>query len=66
MKKLNPEDLFVTSFVASPSEAISAAPGTGLVFKPDTSIVGTIILSPADPTAATHCYICPVRTGDCY
>jgi hypothetical protein len=49
--KLNPEDLAVTSF-----ETEAAAIGTSTI----------IIVNPNDPTAATWCYICPVRTNDCY
>jgi len=53
--KLDPEELEVTSFATSPGAV--AGPGTTL---------GTIIVNPTDPTAATWCYVCPVRTHDCY
>ena len=48
--KLNLNELEVTSFATSP---LTIAPGS-------------TIINPADPTAATWCYICPVRTNDCY
>lgn len=48
--RLDIDELEVTSFATS-----SLAP----------SLPGTIV-SPGDPTAATWCYICPVRTQDCY
>lgn len=49
--KLNPEDLTVSSF-----ETAAAAPATGTI----------VIVNPNDPTGNTWCYICPVRTNDCY
>ncbi|HEX6040185.1 hypothetical protein [Longimicrobium sp.] len=49
--KLDLSELEVTSFA------------TGSTTLPG---IDTIIISPADPTAATHCYVCPVRTNDCY
>jgi hypothetical protein len=49
--RLDIEDLEVTSFATSP-----LAP----------SLPGDTVINPADPTAATWCYICPVRTTDCY
>ena len=51
--KLDLDELVVSSFATSDA----VAPGT---------TVDTIIISPNDPTAATWCYICPVRTQDCY
>lgn len=49
--KLDVTELEVTSFATAP-----LAP----------SLPGTIIVNPGDPTAATWCYICPVRTNDCF
>jgi hypothetical protein len=49
--KLNLNELEVSSFATSP---LTTAPSD------------TVIINPADPTAATWCYICPVRTNDCY
>lgn len=51
--KLELDDLEVTSFATS-----------GAALRPEP--IGTIIVNPGDPTAATWCYICPVRTQDCY
>lgn len=53
-QKLELDELEIESF------ATSAA-----VLRPEPTI-GTIIVNPNDPTAATWCYICPVRTQDCY
>lgn len=33
---------------------------------PEQPTIGPLIPNPNDPTAATWCYICPVRTQDCY
>jgi hypothetical protein len=53
--KLDLNDLEVSSFDTS-AQAIS---------QPST-VLGPSIINPNDPTAATWCYICPVRTENCY
>lgn len=50
--KLELDNLEVTSFATSVA--------------PSEPAIGPSIISPGDPTAATWCYICPVRTQDCY
>ena len=57
--KLDLNDLEVTSFATLPGTGTIALPGPG-------TGLPTIIVNPGDPTAATWCYICPVRTQDCY
>jgi hypothetical protein len=52
--KLDIDELFVSSFATSSEPAATS----------DT--VDSIIINPNDPTAATWCYICPMRTEDCY
>ena len=50
--RLDLDDLEVTSFATSP--LVPTLPDD------------TIIITPTDPTAATWCYVCPVRTQDCW
>jgi hypothetical protein len=49
--KLNPQDVVVTSF--------ATAAGRG---------VDPVVTDPAtdEPTPATHCYVCPEETQDCW
>jgi hypothetical protein len=50
--KLQIDELEVTSFATS--ALAPSLPGD------------TVIVTPGDPTAATWCFICPVRTQDCF
>lgn len=52
--RLDIDDLEVSSFATLPTAPVAPGP------------IGTIVVNPGDPTAATWCYICPVRTQDCW
>lgn len=56
--RLNPEALVVSSF--EPAEP-AAYPGS-ITTDPFTI---EPVTTTTDPTALTHCYICPARTTDC-
>lgn len=68
MKKLDPEQLVVSSFATTAgSTGLSAARPTTIVVGP--AEPGTVFtIGPYDPTAMTMCYWCPivVRTEDCF
>ena len=51
MRKLNPEDLTVSSFDTTPDAGDRLQP---------------ITLTTNDPTAQTYCFICPPITYDCW
>lgn len=51
--KLNPQDVVVTSFATVPGRTVDP-------------VVTDPVTDPNEPTPATHCYVCPEETQNCW